>query len=241
MRMAYELAKTVKVPLFCVHVAAAEGVEVLAEARREGYPFWAETCPHYLTHTADMEEQIGCWGRVNTAIKWAADRDRLWKGLGEGSITSMATDHSAFPLMSKQGGGGKHNNIWAGRSGIAGGLRHLLPVMMTHGVNTGRMSMEELVRVCCTNTAKTFSLYPRKGVILEGSDADLVLVDPEVETTVDTSFYRSPVEWTIYEGWKFKGDARVTVVRGQVMVEDGELVGSPGWGRYLPRGDQQGT
>jgi dihydropyrimidinase/dihydroorotase len=236
MRMAYELARVVGVPLYCVHIAAAEGVELMAEARRAGYPYWGETCPHYLTHTADLEAEIGCWGRVNTAIKFERDRDRLWEGIRDGSITNMGTDHSAFPRDLKEGGGGKHNNIWGARSGIAGGMEHWLPVMMTHGVHAGRITIEQMVQVCATNNARVFGLYPRKGVLRAGSDADIVVVDPEREVTISSSFYHGAPDWSIYDGWTVKGMARVTMVRGQVMLDEFEAVGKPGSGRYVVPG-----
>jgi dihydroorotase-like cyclic amidohydrolase len=112
----------------------------------------------------------------------------------------------------------------------------MLPVMMTHGVNRGRISMEDLVRVGSTNTARVFGLYPRKGALLPGADADLVIVDPEREATVDDQFYHCRCEVSIYRGWKFKGMARTTLVRGRVMMEDFETVEKPGWGAYVPRG-----
>ena len=235
MKMAYAIARVVGVPLYCVHIAAAEGVEIMAQARRDGYPFWGETCPHYLSHTSDMESEVGCWGRVNTAIKGPGDRQRLWDGLRDGSITNMGTDYGGFPREIKEGGGGKHDNIWGARSGIAGGMRHWLPVMMTLGMDEGRLPIEEIVRVCSTNNAHVFGLSPRKGVLQEGADADLVLVDPDQATTVDPAFYGETAEWSIYYGWQLKGGARLTVLRGRIAMEDGEITASPGWGQYLPR------
>jgi dihydropyrimidinase/dihydroorotase len=180
-----------------------------------------------------MESEIGAWGRVNTSIKFEADRDRLWKGIAEGSITNMGTDHSSFTREIKEQGGGKHGNIWGSRSGITGGMEHWLPVMMTHGVHGGRITIEKMVEVCSRNNAKVFGLYPRKGTLEPGSDADIVLVDPDREVTVTPEFYHSSADWSIYCGWKFKGMARVTIVRGQVVLDDYEAVVQPGTGRYI--------
>jgi dihydroorotase-like cyclic amidohydrolase len=136
----------------------------------------------------------------------------------------------------KEKGGGKHANIWAARAGIRGGLEHLLPVMMTAGVHAGRITIEDLVRVGSTSTAMAFGLYPRKGALVPGADADIVIVDPDRETTVDERFYHCRCEVSIYEGWRLRGLARTTLVRGRVMMDDFETVGTPGWGRYVPRG-----
>jgi dihydropyrimidinase/dihydroorotase len=216
--------------------AGRKDLRAWAEARRAGYPYWGETCPHYLTHTADMEDEVGCWGRVNTAIKFERDRDRLWDGIKDGSITNMGTDHGSFPRDLKEGGGGKHNNIWGARSGIAGGMEHWLPVMMTYGVNAGRITIEEMARVCSTNNAKVFGLYPRKGALRVGADADIVLVDPEREATISKDFYHGAPDWSIYDGWNVKGMARLTLLRGQVMLDEYEAVGEPGAGRYVVPG-----
>jgi dihydropyrimidinase/dihydroorotase len=235
MRIAWEICRAMGVPLYVVHVAAAEGVELLAEARRRGEPLWGETCPHYLTHTADMEDQIGCWGRVNTAIKFQRDQDRLWAGIRDGSISNMGTDHSTFPREVKEGGGGKHLNVWNARSGIIGGLEHWLPVMMTFGVAAGRISIQDMVRVCSTNNARVFGLYPRKGTLQPGADADVVLVDPDRAVSVSTDFYRSGADWTIYDGWTLRGLPAWTIAGGGVAMEDGEIVEGRR-GRYLVPG-----
>ena len=137
----------------------------------------------------------------------------------------------------KEKDGGQHQNIWGARSGNRGGLEHFLPVLMTSGVGAGRLTMEDVVRVGAENTARVFGLYPRKGVLAPGSDADIVIVDPELEATVDDAFYHCLCEVSIYRGAApFRGLVRTTIVRGRVMMEDRETVGAPGWGRHLPRG-----
>jgi dihydropyrimidinase/dihydroorotase len=136
----------------------------------------------------------------------------------------MGTDHSTFPRAVKEGGGGKHRNIWNARSGIIGGLEHWLPVMMTFGVFAGRITIQDMVRVCSTNNARVFGLHPRKGVIQPGADADIVLVDPDREVTVSTAFYESPADWTIYDGWTLRGLPTWTIAGGVVAMEDGAVL-----------------
>jgi len=235
---AFEIAKAVGANLYIVHISSAEGVNFVSQRRREGYPIWGETAPHYLTHSADMEEEVGCWGKVINPLRYSMDKRRLWLGILDGGITNIGTDHGTGgrTVTSKERGGGKYNNIWGARIGIRGGLEHMLPVMMTFGVHTGKISIEDLVKICSTNTAKAFGLYPKKGTLTPGSDADIVIIDPKKEITVDKDFYHCLCEVSIYEGYQFKGMARWTLVRGKVMLENYETVGSPGWGKFIPRG-----
>lgn len=228
------IAKATRCPLYIVHVSSEEGAELVAQARKDGYCIYGETCPHYLTHTGYNEQEIGCWGKVNPALKGPKDNEALWRYMCAGGITNLGTDHGSCSLIEKEQGGGKHNNIWDSRPCICGGMEHLLPVMMTYGVNAGRITIEDLVRLGSTNTAKVFGLYPRKGILAPGSDADIVIVDPLKETVIDENFYHCQCEFSIYRGWKIKGMARTTIVRGKVLMEDYDTVDAPGHGRYVP-------
>jgi len=233
---AFEIAKAVGAPLYVVHISTAEGADLVSQARSQGYPFWGETCPQYLTHTGEMEAEIGGWGKVKPALKYARDNERLWRGIRDGGVTNIGTDHGTGgrTVATREKGKGKHNSIWYHRVGIRGGLEHMLPVLMTYGVHSGRITIEDMVRVGATNTAKAFGLYPRKGVISPGSEADMVIVDPDKEAIIDKDFYHCLCEVSIYEGWPVKGMARTTLVRGEVMMEDYQTIGKPGQGRYVP-------
>jgi dihydropyrimidinase/dihydroorotase len=237
-QLAIELARAAGAPIYIAHMSTAEGADLVAAARREGWPVWAEVTPHHLTHTGDMEAEIGCWGKVNPPLRSRRDCERLWRAFRDGGVTCLGSDHGTGGRTpaTKEKGGGKHGNIWSARSGNRGGLEHFLPVMMTFGVNTGRISIEDLARVGATSTAKVFGLYPRKGALVPGADADVVVVDPEREAVVDDTFYHCLCQVSVYRGWKLRGMATMTLVRGQVMLEGGETVGKPGWGRYVPRG-----
>ena len=153
-------------PIYIVHISSAEGADVVRVAKQNGYPIWGETTPAYLTHTCEMDQQIGCWGKVNPSLKYSRDNERLWRGILDGEIANLGSDHCAFTRKVKEEsmeGQGKHGNIWMARPGLCGGMEHLLPVMMTFGVNTGKISIEDMVRISSTNTAKVFGLSPRKG------------------------------------------------------------------------------
>jgi dihydropyrimidinase len=225
-------------PVYIVHISCAEGVDVVVEERRQGYPVYGETNPAFLTHTCKMDE-LGCWAKVISPLRYPHDQERLWRGIRDGGITSIGTDNCGYTRKVKEeagGGKGRHGNLWDSTPGLCGGIERMLPVMMTFGVNAGRVSMEEMVQICSTNTAKLFGLYPRKGVLAPGSDADIVIVDPRKEATVDEKFYRCRPEFDIYQGWKFKGLAKTTLIRGEVMMEDYETTGKPGYGRFIARG-----
>ena len=236
MRIAHalEIAKATHCPLYVVHISTAEGAEIVAEARHQGYRVWGETCPHYLTHIGDMEEKIGCWGKVNPPLRYPRDLEALWRHMLAGGITNLGTDHATNALAYKEQGKGKHNNIWDSRPMICGGMEHLLPVMMTLGVKPGRITMEDLVSLASTNNAKAFGLYPKKGALAPGSDADVVVVDPFKKHRIDKNFYHCQSEFGIYDGLDVEGMARITIVRGIPVMEDYGTVGTPGHGRYVP-------
>jgi len=235
--MAIELARLAGAPLYIAHLSTAEAADLVVAARARGQDVWAEVTPHHLTHTGEMEAEIGCWGKVNPPLRAARDTERLWRAFHDGGVTCLGSDHGTGgrTRATKEKGGGRHQNIWGARSGNRGGMEHFLPVLMTAGVAGGRLSMEDLVRVGAENTARVFGLYPRKGVLAPGADADVVIVDPDLEATVDDAFYHCLCEVSVYRGRRLRGLARTTIVRGRVMMEDRKTVGAPGWGRHVPR------
>jgi dihydropyrimidinase len=234
---AIQIAKLAGAALYIVHIGAAEVADLVEQERKAGYRIYGETCPHYLTHHQDMEDEIGAWGKVNNAIKRPEDADRLWRAIVTGGITNSGTDHVCWSRTDKEQGGGKFKNIWRTMPGIVGGTEHWLPSMWTVGVHSGRISPSDLVRVTSTANAKCFGLYPRKGVIAVGSDADIVVFDPRLEVKVDpASFYASEAAstWSIYDGWEFHGMPVRTYLRGGLVAQDGKVSGRPS-GKYLPR------
>jgi dihydroorotase-like cyclic amidohydrolase len=162
--MAIELARLTGAPLYVAHLSTAEAADLVAVARARGQAVWAEVTPHHLTHTGDMEAEIGCWGKVNPPLRAARDTERLWRAFHDGG-TCLGSDHGTGvrTRATKEKGGGQHQNIWAARSGNRGGLEHFLPVLMTSGVGAGRLSMEDLVRVGAENTARVFGALSVQG------------------------------------------------------------------------------
>lgn len=234
---AAEISNGTGCPLYIVHITTAEETALVRRLRAQGYPIYGETVIHYLTHTMDMEERHGCYPKVIPAIKSAADRTALWQGLADGTLTTLGTDHCAWTKAEKEGPEARQfGNIWGSLPGMTG-LECLLPVILTFGVHRGLLSLEQVARICSENPARLFGLYPRKGVLQVGSDADFVVVDPTKESVVDDDYYRGSVrDWSIYHGWRFRGAAETTVIRGELVVDRGKIVGSPGFGRYAGAG-----
>lgn len=231
---AAEIAQATGCPLYIVHVTTAEEVDLIRRLRTRGVPVHGETVIHYLTHTQDLEERHGALPKVIPSIKSAADRDALWRGLADGTLTTLGTDHCAYTRAEKLGPSGRQfDNIWDALPGMPG-LEYLLPAMLTFGVRTGRLGIEAVARIMSENPARRFGLYPRKGVLQVGSDADYVILDLERRVRVTPEYHRAWItDWSIYDGWEFHGMPQTTVVRGTVVADRGEIVGSPGHGRYV--------
>jgi len=226
-------AEAVGCPLYIVHVTIAEGPRIIADARRRGVDVVGETCPQYLTHASKREgifvdePQLA---RVNPPLRDRASNESLWAGLRDGSIDIIGTDHSPRKLSEKKG------TIWQVPPGLGNLTELILPVLFSEGVNKGKLSLEQLVRVTSYNAAKILGLYPRKGCIAIGSDADLVILDPKKRVVLSADMLHSRSDYSIYEGWNFSGWPVGTILRGQLIMENGEIVGKPGCGKYLSIG-----
>ncbi len=217
--------------LHLAHITTRQGAELVKKAKRKRTSLTAETSPHYLFFTQDDMKRLGPYLKVNPALKTGEDRAALWNALAKGVIDIVATDHAPGTKEEKEIG---WENIWTAQIGIPG-VETLLPLMLGEGVAKGRLTLERLIDALCTKPAKTFGLYPRKGVIREGSDADLVLVDLKKEVTITAEKLHYKVGWTPYEGVGVKGTPVMTISRGTIVAEDGGVVGKPGHGQFLSR------
>ncbi len=211
-------------PVYFVHMSAADSVKKLAQYKAEGVSAYGETCSHYLTHTKDAP--LGNLGKVNPPLRTEKDVEAMWEGLRSGVIDTVASDHGGFLSKKKEG------DIWSAMPGFPG-VATILPVLLSEGVNRGRISIQKVAEVSSCNTAKIFGLYPRKGTISVGSDADLVMVDMDLEKTVTPELLGSMSDFTVYDGWKLKGWPVLTMVRGEVVMKDGQIVGGAGKGKYV--------
>ncbi len=221
---------------YIVHMSTGEGVDICERFQERGVNLHAETLPAFLSHTYDQDE-LGIWGKISPPLRGEASRTRLWEGLRTGVVDTVGTDHCPHKLEFKEKDTGKHGDIWDAIPGDNNGIEYFLPVMMSEGVNKNRISMERLVEVCSTNNAKRFGLYPRKGAIAEGSDADMVIVDLDKSAVVDDDFYHTmEPRYSTFHGEELTGLPTHTIVGGEVVVEDGELLAEPGDRTYLARG-----
>lgn len=223
---AISIASLTRAPLYIVHVHHGPSVDVIAKARSKGVDVVAETCPHYLV--LDRTASLGTLGKVNPPITDKASGDRLWQGIREGTISCIGTDHCSVTKEMKR-------EMWKGATPGLPGVESLLPIMLSEGVNKGRITIQKLVEVLCYNNAKTFGLFPRKGTIQVGSDADLVIVDLDKKAKMTVRPEHGCYDYTPYEGWEVKGWPVLTMLRGNVLVEKGRLVAEPGIGKYIPR------
>lgn len=227
------MARELAVPLYFVHITTKEGVDVLQRHKAAGSPVEAEAVIHSLTVPRDAWESVGVWGKFVPPLRGSADILRLWEGLRSGTIEHVSTDHCSHSREEKEAGGGKFGDVWAVPPGISNNLEHWLPVMFTEGVAKGRISIQKMVELCCENNAKRFGLYPQKGALQIGSDADLVILD-ESDVQVDEDFYHGrDGSISIYMGQTLRGRPLITMLRGKVVVDRGQTTGVEGQGSFI--------
>ncbi|MEM9032361.1 MAG: dihydropyrimidinase [Pseudomonadota bacterium] len=233
------IADMAGVPLYVVHTSCEEAHEAIRRARQNGKRVWGEPLIQHLT-LDESEYAHPDWDHSARRVMSPPFRDAkhqasLWAGLQAGSLSVVATDHCAFTTDQKRTGLGDFTKIPNG----TGGLEDRLPMLWTHGVATGRLTKEEFVAVISTNIAKILNIYPRKGAILEGSDADIVVFDPKKSKTITASSQQSAIDYNVFEGKEVMGLPRFTLSRGKVVVHDGEIRTEEGHGQFVERPPNQ--
>jgi allantoinase len=224
------LNEQVQANLHIAHVSCAEALDMVRRFKATGSSVSAETCPHYLFFTEVDMERVGPYAKINPPLRKAADQAALWGGLADGTLMAVTTDHSPFTVEEKERA---RTDIWRTPPG-APGVEELVLGMMDAALG-GRLSIEQAVRLISTNGARRFGIYPHKGVIAVGADADLVLYDPQETTTIreEMLFSQARACDKLYEGKQFQGRIRRTLVNGRAVFADGEIVGERGWGRFV--------
>ena len=229
------IADMAGVPLYVVHTSCEDSHEAIRRARMQGKRVWGEPLIQHLT--LDESEYFNKdWDHaarrvMSPPFRNKLHQDSLWAGLQSGSLSVVATDHCAFTTEQKRYGLGDFTKIPNG----TGGLEDRMPMLWTHGVNTGRLTMNEFVAVTSTNIAKILNCYPKKGAVLVGADADLVVWDPEKSKTITASSQQSSIDYNVFEGKEVKGLPRFTLTRGHVAVHDGEIRTQEGHGKFVKR------
>jgi dihydropyrimidinase len=236
-RRAIALAGMADARLYIVHLSTAEGLEAVSDARRRGIAVMAETCPQYLVLSADKYDEPGFEAAkyvMSPPLRAQPMQDPLWRGLALGDISVVATDHCPF-RMADQKTLGLHD--FSKIPNGAPGIETRLTLLHTFGVlEQHRLSLNRFVDVTSTSPARIFGLYPRKGTIAPGSDADIVVFDPHRETVISAATHHMNVDYSLYEGWAIRGGVEDVLLRGRRIIAAGRFVGTPGAGRYLPRG-----
>jgi len=222
---AISIAAVMQCSLYIVHLSTERGVEPIQRAREEGQVVYAETCPQYLTLTDADLQKLGPLAKIGPPLRTDKDRLALWEAIQRGRIDVIASDHA--PKIKK-----KEDPFFEAPFGSPQ-AETMLAISYDEGVNTGRINPCRLVQLLCENPAKIFGLYPKKGVIEKGSDADLVLFDPNQVQTIQSKTQHSKVPYTLYEGRRCLGMPILTMQRGKILIEGGEMKGKPGDGRFL--------
>lgn len=225
MQRAILLAKEAGCHLHVVHVSCPEGVELIEQAKRAGQKVSCETGPHYINFSEDDGERLFGLLRFAPPVRSKDRVAKMWDLLNEGKIDTLGSDHGPKMSMSD-------DNIWKCSNGALG-LETMLPVMLSEGVNKGKITLERLVEVLAEKPAKLYKIYPKKGVIAVNSDADFVIVDLEKDGVVDSSKFKSVTKNSPFDGLKLKGMPVMTIVRGKVVCENGNVLAEPGYGEFV--------
>jgi len=213
-----------------VHTSVPEIVRYAAKAKTEGVEAYTETCTQYLYLTEDDVKEKGPWYKFAPPPRTKADRAEIRRLLQEGWIDTLATDHAPYPKESKMKG---HEDMWAAPNGMPG-LETYLPLLL-NGVNEGWLSLQRIAAAASETPAKIYGIYPKKGSIRPGSDGDLVIVDLKKKTTISNDDQITACGWTPYDGMEIQGLPVMSIIRGNVVMDDGQVLAEKGSGRYVPR------
>jgi dihydropyrimidinase len=219
-------------PVYIVHLSSRSALQSARRGQQQGLPVFVETRPLYLYLTSEvLREPQGGRYIGSPPLRGPDDLAALWAGLADGSVHTVGSDHAPWSLRDKID---ESLDVTTARQGVAD-LETMLPMLFSEGVRSGRISLRRFIALTSANPARLFGLYPRKGTIAVGSDADLVVLDPELRRTIDGRSMRSNADYSVYDGREVHGWPRFTVSRGDILLEDGQVVAEPGRGQWLRR------
>ena len=235
---AITMSEIVDVPLLIVHVSGKEAIDHIRTAQARGLRLYAETCPQYLFLTADDLDKPGFEGAkmmCSPPPRDAANQEFVWNGLTTGVFEVFSSDHAPYRFDDPEGKKmhGENAPFKKVANGVPG-LEIRMPMLFSEGVRTGRLDIHDFVALCSTNAAKLYGLYPQKGTIAVGADADIAIWDPDKEVTVSVDMLHDNMDYTPYEGRRVTGWPVITLSRGEVVWRDGKVTAEPGRGRFLP-------
>jgi len=219
-------------PIYIVHLSSAAALDSARRAQAKGLPVFVETRPLYLHLTSKVLGEPDAGKYIGSPpLREQADLEMMWSGVTDGSIHTLGSDHAPWSLEAKTDSA---LTVVTARQGVAD-LETMLPMLYSEGVRTGRIPLSRFVSLISTNPARLFGLFPRKGTIAVGSDADLIILDPQRRRVIDGAGMQSRAGYSAYDGWEIYGWPRFTISRGDVVLEDGEVVAQPGRGQWLRR------
>ncbi len=214
--------------VYFVHVGSKAALEQIRREKQNGTRIFVESCPHYLT--LSYERQRGYLAKVMPPIRSKSDVSAMWDAISSSEVDCIGTDHVANQLKLKLGG----EDVWGALAGFPG-IGTLLPILLSEGVNRNRISLERLVCLTSYNAASIFGMYPQKGSLEAGFDADVAVIDLKLEKRVDSGLFGGFSDYAVYDGWQLRGWPVKTMVRGEIVAEDFEVVGKGGHGRLVRR------
>jgi len=223
-----KIARDCNCTLYFAHIGSAGALEQIKQERQNGTKIFVETCPHYLT--LSYEKQEGYLAKVMPPIRTSADISSVWQAVKANQVDTIGTDHVANQLGLKLGG----DDVWSALAGFPG-LGTILPILLSEGVNKDRITLDQLIRLTSMNAAKIFGMYPKKGALEKGSDADVTLIDLKKEQKVTTDLFGGFSDYVVYDGWNLKGWPVKTIVRGELIAEDFQVFGKANHGKLVER------
>ncbi len=238
---AIAMAEIAQVPVYIVHLSSEDALNEVREARDRGVPAFAETCPQYLLLSQDELARPNFEGAkyvFTPPLRPKEHQPKLWEGLKHDHLQVVSTDHCPF-CFKDQKILGKDDFTKIPNGGP--GIENRLQLIYHHGVNEGKLSLNRFVELTSTTPARIFGMYPRKGEIAPGSDADLVIWDPEAPHTISAKTHHMKVDYSMFEGFQVRGNARMVISRGEVIVDGDKFLGKPGRGQFLKRAARGGA
>ncbi|WP_170254108.1 dihydropyrimidinase [Acidianus ambivalens] len=222
------------VKMYIVHTSTGEAVDIISSYRRQGFKFFNETAPHYLTLNTDfLKRPDGYRYVMSPPLRSDEQRTKLWMRLASGDIFTIGSDHCVYSDAQKKRYKEEVPPFNEIPNGVPG-TENILPILFYYGVKKGIISMERFVEVTSYNPARLFGLYPRKGTIMPGSDADFAVIDPNRKVRISADVLHSNINYTIYDGMEVEGWNVMTIRRGEVVYEEGQVIGKKGSGKYIP-------
>ncbi|WP_117168609.1 allantoinase AllB [Paraliobacillus sediminis] len=226
-----EMAKASGVRFHVLHVSTKEAVDTIRDVQKQGYPITVETCPHYMFLSNEDYEQIGPQMKVYPPVKYKKDQVGIWEGIADGTISHVCSDHAPHTEEEKDG------DLWSIPAGMCG--VESMASLMLNAVNDGKLSIKDLVRLLSEEPAKLFGIYPKKGAIRVSTDADITIVDMEKEMVIKRENLHSKSKVTAFDGFKVKGVPTHTIVRGKIIMKDGNIIGEKGTGELVISGSNK--